>query len=125
MKKLFTILFISLISFSFNNHEKWIKILTTANGDIYFFDNLRLQKKSNLIWVWSRVQYSSSVMGAWSYQRFIKIDCIENTETILQDTFFTDKFWTIPAMTTNKKERPKVDINQGSFADKLTDIICN
>ena len=125
MKKIPLILFISLISFSFNKHERWVKILTTANGDIYFFDKLRMQKKNNFVLVWSRVKYSSSVMGAWSYQRLIKIDCTENTETTLQDTFFTDKFWTIPAMATNKKERPKVGINPGSYADKLTEIMCN
>ena len=125
MKKFLPILFISFMSSSFNNHDKWVKILTTVNGDIYFFDNLRVQNKSNFVWVWSRVKYGSSVMGALSYQRLIKIDCIGNTETTLQDTFFTDKYWTIPAMETNKKERPKVDINPGSFADKLSELMCN
>ena len=64
-------------------------------------------------------------MGAWSYQSLIKIDCFEYTQTTLQDTFYTDKNWTIPAMLTNTKQKPKEQITQGSFTDLLTEILCN
>ena len=103
---------------------EWIEYSTQENGDVYFFDNARVQKSGNLITVWNRVRYKSSVMGASSYQSFLSIDCSEYSETTLQSTFYTDKNWTNPAMATDTKRKPKVSINSNSATERLADIVC-
>jgi len=122
LKKLLLIL---LLTFSCNTMAEWVEYSTRANGDIFFFDNARVQKNGNLVKVWNRIRYKSSVMGASSHQSFMKIDCSEYSETTLQSTFYTDKNWTTPAMATNTKEKPKASINANSATERLADILCN
>ena len=121
MKKLLLIL---LLTFSCNTLAEWVEYSTRANGDVYFFDDARVQKDGNLVKVWNRIRYKSSVMGASSYQSFMKIDCAEHSETTLQRTFYTDKNWTTPAMATDTKEKPKVSINTNSATERLANILC-
>jgi len=118
----YTLIF--LLTFSCNSMAEWVEYSTRANGDVFFFDNARVQKSGNHISVWNRVRYKSSLMGASSYQSFLKIDCSENSETTLQSTFYSDKDWTIPAMATNTKEKPKVYINANSATERLFNILC-
>ena len=123
MKKFIMIFLLTL--YCNNTKTEWVEYSTRTNGDIYFFDNARVQTEGNLLHVWIRIQYTSSVMGAWSYQSLTKIDCSEHTEITLQNTFYTDKNWIIPAMETNATEKPKVHINEDSATKRLTDILCN
>ena len=95
-----------------------------TNGDVYFYDNARVQKQGNLVTLWSRIRYKTSVMGASSYQSFIEIDCSEYSETTLQRTFYSDKNWTIRAMATDMTKKPKVTINANSASERLADILC-
>ena len=122
MKKL---LLIFLLTFSCNAMAEWVEYLTKPNGDVFFFDNARVQKNGNFVKAWNRVRYKTSVMAASSYQSFIRIDCAEYSETILQSTFYTDKNWTTPAMATNTREKPAVNINANSATERLADILCN
>jgi len=118
------ILFIFLLAFSNNSIAEWIEYSTEANGDVFFFDNARVQKNGNLVSVWNRIRYKTSLMGASSYQSFSKIDCSEYSETTLQNTFYSDKDWTMPAMATNTKEKPKKFINPNSAMEQLANILC-
>ncbi|MBL93948.1 MAG: hypothetical protein CMF70_01430 [Magnetovibrio sp.] len=118
-------LLILLLTLSYNAKAEWVEYSTRENGDIYFFDNARVQKDDNLLNVWNRIRYRSSVMGAWSYQSLMKIDCSKHTETTLQSTFYNDKNWSTPAMATDSKEKPKVYINADSPTERLTEILCN
>ena len=121
MKKL---LLIFLLTFSCNAMAEWVEYLTKPNGDVFFFDNARVEKNGSLVKVWNRIRYKTSVMAASSYQSFIRIDCAEYSETILQSTFYTDKNWTTPAMATNTREKPTVNINANSATEHLANILC-
>jgi len=121
MKQLLTIF---LLTFSNNLVADWIEFTTRSNGDVYFFDDARVEKSGNQISVWTRVSYKTSVMGASSYQNLLKIDCSGNSETILQDTFYTDKEWTTPAMATNTNPKPKKSVQPNSATERLVNILC-
>jgi len=118
-------LFIVLFTFSCNAVAEWIAYSTRLNGDLFFFDNARIEKNDNThIYVWTRVRYRTSIMGASSYQSLLRLDCLENSETILQSTFYSDEDWTMPAMATNTKEKPKVGIKTNSPTEQLANILC-
>ena len=121
LKKLLLIL---LLGFPCNATAGWVEYSTRANGDVHYFDDARVQKDGNLVRVWNRVRYKTSVMGASSYQSLLKIDCAERSETTLQSTFYTDKHWTIPAMATDAMAKPKVSITADSATQPLADILC-
>lgn len=124
MQKIILTTFVLLITFSNNTKAKWIDYLKKANGSIYYYDNERIKKKANFIKVWSRIRFKGSVMGAFSYQSLIRIDCTKFTETTLQNTFFTDKNWKIPAMATNMIETSKIKISKSSHTNILLDKLC-
>ena len=119
-----TLLLILLLTFSCNTMAEWVEYSTMANGDVFFFDNARVKMNGTLITVWNRVRYKTSVMGASSYQSFMRIDCSEYSETTLQSTFYIDKNWTTPAMATDTKEKPKVNIKANSATEVLANILC-
>ena len=125
MRKLaLLLLFLLMPTFSGNAMAEWVEYSTAANGDVFYFDNARVQKDGNLINVWNRVRYKSSVMGASSYQSFISIDCSEDSETTLQRTFYSDRDWTTPAMATDTKKKPKVYMDANSATKRLADMLC-
>lgn len=97
---------------------------TRSNGDVFFFDNARVGKNGDQISVWTRVRYKTSVMAASSHQSLLRLDCSENSETILQSTFFTDKDWVKPAMATNKNAKPKTQVKENSSTEQLIGILC-
>lgn len=103
---------------------EWVEYSTRANGDVFYFDNGRVQKNGNQISVWNRVRYKTSVMGASSHQSFLRLDCSEHSETTLQSTFYSDKEWATPAMATNTKEKPKKNIKANSAMEELANILC-
>ena len=113
-----------LLTFSCNAMAEWVEYSTRANGDVFYFDNARVQKNGNLVKVWSRIRYKTSVMAASSYESLIRIDCAEYSQTTLQSTFYIDKNWTTPAMATDSKEKPKISINAGSATERLANILC-
>lgn len=104
MKLLLTIF---LLTFSCGVLAEWIEYSSRSNGDVFFFDDARVEKSGNEIRVWTRIRYKTSVMAASSYQSLLRLDCAENSETVLQSTFFTDKDWAKPAMATNTHAKPK------------------
>lgn len=106
------------------DNSPWIEYSTRSNGDIYFYDNERVEKNGNQISVWIRIRYKTSVMAASSYQSLLKLDCSENSETILQDTFYTDKDWAKPAMATNTNAKPKKQVQENSATSQLMSILC-
>ncbi len=121
MKK---IALIFLLTFSSNSMAEWVEYSARANGDVFFFDNARVQKNGSQISVWNRTRYKTSVMGASSHQSLLKIDCSEHSETTLQSTFYSDKNWTTPAMATNTKAKPKKSISANSATEQLANILC-
>ncbi len=123
MRKL-VLLLLLLLTFSSNAMAEWVEYSIAANGDVFYFDNARVQKHGNLVNVWNRVRYKSPVMGASSYQSFISIDCSEYSETTLQRTFYIDRDWTNPAMTTDTKKKPKVYMDANSATQRLANILC-
>jgi len=121
MKKL---LLLFLFTYSSNSLAAWVEYSTESNGDIFFYDNERIIYNGDLVNVWTRIQYKTSLMGAASYQSLLKIDCSERYEATLQNTFFSDKYWTKPAMASNTKEKPKIAIKANSATQKLAEILC-
>jgi predicted Zn-dependent protease len=118
----------SLAVFSGNNSyadaSEWRIYFEESNGNIYFFDASRVNSKSNLREVWTRIRYKASVMGASSYQSLIEVDCSERAERTVQRTFFSDKHWEDPAMSTDMKSKPKRSIREGSATERLSEILC-
>ena len=121
LKKL---LLTALLTFSCNAMTEWFEYSIAANEDTFYFDTARVQKNGSLVNVWSRTRYKSSVMGASSYQRLMQLDCADYSETTLQSTFYIDKNWTIPAMATNTRKKPKVSIKANSATERLAKILC-
>lgn len=118
------LLLVTLLGLSCNTMAEWVEYSTGTNGDVFYFDDARVQKDGNLVSVWNRIRYQTSVMGAASYQSFMRIDCSEYSESTLQSTFYTDKNWTNPAMATNTKKKPKLSINENSATQRLANILC-
>jgi len=121
MKPLLSVL---LLTFSCNLMAEWIEYSTKSNGDVFFFDNSRLEKSGKQINVWTRVRFKTSVMAASSYQSYLSLDCAENTETVLQSTFYTDKEWSTPAMATNTNAKPGTLVKPNSDTARLLIILC-
>ena len=121
MKQLLSVF---LLTFSCNSMAEWIEYTTRSNGDVYFYEDARIEKNGNQISVWTRVRYKTSVMAASSYQSFLTLDCSENSETVLQSTFYTDRDWNKPAMATNTTAKPKITIKENSATGQLVDILC-
>ena len=103
---------------------KWRIYSEEPNGDVHFFDPTRVEKNANSNKVWSRIRYKTSIMGAASYQSLLEIDCSERTEKILQNTFFSDRQWERPAMSTDRSEKPKKQIVKDSAVWRLSEILC-
>lgn len=120
MKYMLSIL---LLTVSYSATAEWIEFAKRSNGDVYYYDTV-VKRKGDQISVWTRVRYKTSVMAASSYQNLLRLHCSENSETILQDTFFTDKDWTKPAMATNTNEKPKVSVTENSSSWPLFKILC-
>ncbi|MDU8942876.1 surface-adhesin E family protein [Ovoidimarina sediminis] len=104
---------------------EWVMYAEKANGDLYFYDPSRVERIDALRRVWSGVRYKTSVMGAASFLTLLEIDCLEQTQRILQSTFFTDENWQNPAMKTDTKEKPKNGIAVGSTTERLAQVVCD
>ena len=117
-------LLIFLLTLSCNVMAEWIEFSIRPNGDVFFYNDARVVKNDNQVSVWTRVRYKTSVMAASSYQNLLQIDCLENSETILQSTFYTDKEWTKPAMATNTNAKPTTDVAEDSATQLLIRILC-
>jgi len=118
------VLSIFLLSISCNATADWIEYSVKSNGDIYFFDDGRVEKNGSEISVWTRERYKTSVMAASSYQSLVRLDCSENSATVLQSTFYTDRDWNTPAMATNTTAKPKKYIEANSAIEQLVNILC-
>lgn len=121
MKKLLPVF---LLAFSCSAMAEWVEFSSMPNGDVYFYDNSRLETDGSQISLWTRVRYKTSIMGASSYQSFSRLDCSENSETTLQSTFYSDKNWNKQAMATNMKPKPKKLVVPDSAMGLLIDILC-
>ena len=121
MKQALSILLLFLSS---NVMAEWTEYSTRPNGDVFFYDNARVEKNGSLISVWTRVRYKRSVMAASSYQSLLRLDCSENSETVIQSTFYTDKDWNTPAMATNTNVKPAISIKENSATGQLANILC-
>jgi len=118
------VLSIFLLFLSSNVMAEWTEYSTRPNGDVFFYDNARVEKNGSLISVWTRVRYKRSVMAASSYQSLLRLDCSENSETVIQSTFYTDKDWNTPAMATNTNVKPAISIKENSATGQLVNILC-
>jgi len=118
------VLSIFLLFLSSNVMAEWTEYSTRPNGDVFFYDNARVEKNGSLISVWTRVRYKRSVMAASSYQSLLRLDCSENSETVIQSTFYTDKDWNTPAMATNTNVKPAISIKENSATGQLANILC-
>ena len=117
-------LFLGVSAFSGSAIADWIEYTAQPNGDVHFFDDARVEKEGNEISVWSRVRYKTSVMGAAGFQSLVKIDCLEETESVQQSTFFSDRDWAVPAMATNTKPKRAKKIKPGSAVEVLASRLC-
>jgi len=115
---------VTLLSFSSGASAQWIQYSIKSNGDVYFYDDARIEFNGTQLSVWTRVRYKTSVMAAASYQSHLKLDCVEKSEVILQSTFYTDKEWSKPAMATNTNVKPKTMVNENSTTEQLMNILC-
>ena len=116
--------FIFLLAFSCFCVAAWVEYATMPNGDVYFFDDARVEIDHNQISVWNRVRYKRPVMAASSYQSLLKLDCSENSETVLQSTFYNAEDWNSPAMATNKNVKPETSVKPDSTSGQLINILC-
>jgi len=119
------ILLIFLLMFSSKAVAEWVEFSTMPNGDVFYFDDSRVDTSDNHVSVWTRVRYKTSVMGAFSYQSKLRLDCAELTETLLQSTFYSDAQWQKPAMATNTNPKPKTAVKPDSAIWQLVDLVCN
>lgn len=118
------LLLIFLLTSSCNAMAEWVEYFTGKNGDIFYFDDARLQKSGNVVKVWNRVRYKTSVMGASSYESHMKVDCSEYSQTTLQSMFYVDENWSTPAMAPDTNEKSKVYITANSATERLANILC-
>ena len=118
------LLLIVLLTSSCHAMADWIEYSTKSNGDVFYYDNARVEKSGNQVSVWTRIRYKTSVMAASSYQSLLRLDCSENTETEVQSTFFSDSDWKKPAMATNTNAKPKKRVKPDSATGRLVDILC-
>ena len=118
------ILFMCLLMSPSHAMAAWVEYSSGANGDVFFFDDDRVERDGNHIRVWNRVRYKTSLMGAFSYQSFLKIDCSGFSQITLQSTFYSDSNWKIPAMATNTWESPEKPINADSALARLVNRLC-
>jgi len=116
---------IFLLTFSCNATAEWVEYSTRKNGDVFFFDDARVEKNDGQLSVWTRVRYKTSIMGASSYQSKLSLDCNEQSETVLQSTFYSDSDWNTPAMATNYNAKPKKPVGPDSATRELVDILCD
>lgn len=121
MKNLLSIL---LLTFSCSALAEWVEFSTRTNGDVHFYDDSRVVREGIEISVWTRIRYKTSVMAASSFQSLLMLDCSENSEIVLQSTFFTDGHWAKPAMATNTNAKPKKYVEQNSATAQLMSILC-
>lgn len=119
------LMLIFLLTFSSHSMADWVEYSKRSNGNIFYFDDARVEKHGDQINVWSRILYKTSLMGAFSYQSLLKIDCSEKSEITLQHTFYSDKHWATPAMATNTKPKRKKSIKAKSATQQLADLVCN
>ena len=105
--------------------DNWTIYSEEQNGDVYFYDASRVEQAGDLHRVWTRIRYKTSVMGASSYQSLLAVDCAELTERTLQRTFFSDRQWENPAMSTDMKAKRKRRIVEGSATRRLSALICD
>lgn len=118
------LLFAVMLVFCSSAMAEWVEYSTRSNGDVYYYDTARVERNGEQVTVWARIRYKTSVMAASSYQSHLKIDCSNNTETVLQSTFFTDREWAKPAMATNTNAKPEKSIEKNSATFVLSDILC-
>ncbi len=117
-------LLITFLALSFNLQAEWTEYSTRENGDVYYFDNARMQKEGDQITVWNRVRYKTSVMAASSFQSLLVIDCANFSAAIRESTFYLDKDWLRPAMATDTSEKPWKKIDADSATAALANTVC-
>lgn len=122
MNKLVSIL---LLVISGSAMAEWIEFTVRPNGDVFFYDDSRLEVVGDEISVWTRVRYKTSVMAASSYESHVRLHCSEKSKIVLQNTFYTDKNWAKPAMATNTNAKPKQFVAANSAFAQLLEILCD
>lgn len=122
MKKFAIIL---LCMFPLTANAEWVEYKTMENGDVYFFDNSRVNVEGAIVRVLNRTRYQTSLMGAESHESELKINCNDRTHAIVRNTFYNDKDWKTPAMAPDNIERPPAMIKPGSAIASLAHILCN
>lgn len=102
----------------------WVTYTQKRNGDQNFYDEARISRAGDLRRVWTRSQFVASIMGAYSDQRLLELNCNERSERVIESTFFTDPNWMSPAMETNRVETPWQTIDPQSPVQSLFDRVC-
>ncbi len=118
------LLLIIVLTLSSNLKADWVEYSTRVNGDVYYFDDARVQKNGSRVTVWNRARYKTSVMAAFSYQSQIVIDCATYSVATTESTFYLDKDWLKPAMATDSTEKPWVSIDAESAIGELANKLC-
>ncbi len=102
---------------------EWVQYATNTKGSEYFYDDERIGRFGQSIFVWDRTRYGTkSDLGDWSSQVYQQINCSEFTFKYLQSTYYTDKNWTNKSIKEGKQ--PKMDIPPDSTLEFLANILC-
>ena len=112
------------LTFSYSSMAQWVEYAIQPNGDVFYFDDSRVENTDEHISVWTRVRYKTSIMGASSYQSRLQLNCAEKSEMIVQSTFYSDENWSKPAMATNTNAKPETKVQLDSATSRLVDILC-
>lgn len=94
------------------------------NGDAFFYDRRSVVRQGDRIQVERRVRFRASLMGAYSYQELLEIDCKQLKERALRKAFFSDPQWRIPAMAPDTSQQPFLRIDETSPTRQLVDVFC-
>lgn len=102
----------------------WQSYNSQNTGNAFLYDRRSIVRQGDRIRVETRIRFGASLMGAYSYQQLLEIDCNHRTERALRRTFFSDSQWLSPAMAPQNDPQPAMSLDRNSPTSELADILC-
>ena len=98
--------------------------LNEITGKSYWYENNRIRKKGDHVWVWQRQRFSkpSPSIGGMSAEVYLKINCGEYSYQKMQYRIFKKKNWI--NQISSDYDPHVIPIAPDSQTEKLADIIC-
>ena len=119
MNKLFVV---ALILFSSDAFSAWVGYKSDETGSVFFYDDERIRKHGDIVYIWERTRYERDLVGVWSSQALVRINCTEYSYIQLHLTLYSDKNWM--KFKSHTDEGMKVYPQLDSAALQLVDIVC-